>query len=70
MARQMTISVNGHAMEVPADTTVAALLQMLNIEPAYVAVELDGSVERQERWGETSISPGAMLEIVRFVGGG
>jgi sulfur carrier protein len=70
MARKMTISVNGQAMEVPVEITVAALLKMLHVEPSNVAVELDGSVERQEQWGETSISPGATLEIVRFVGGG
>jgi thiamine biosynthesis protein ThiS len=57
-------------MEVPSGTTVAALLQLLDVESAQIAVELDGKVAQRERWREISISPGATLEIVRFVGGG
>jgi sulfur carrier protein len=70
MANNVTISVNGNAMEVPSGTTVAALLQLLDVESAQIAVELDGKVAQRERWREISISPGATLEIVRFVGGG
>jgi thiamine biosynthesis protein ThiS len=70
MANNVTISVNGDAMEVPSGTTVAALLQLLDVEPAQIAVELDGNVAQRERWREISITPGATLEIVRFVGGG
>ena len=69
MANNVTISVNGDAMEVPSGTTVAALLQLLDVETAQIAVELDGNVAQRERWGEISITPGATLEIVRFVGG-
>jgi sulfur carrier protein len=70
MANNVTISVNGNAMELPSGTTVAALLQLLDVESAQIAVELDGKVAQRERWREISISPGATLEIVRFVGGG
>ncbi len=70
IAKNVTISVNGEAMEVPSGTTVAALLQLLDVELAQIAVELDGNVAQRERWREISITPGATLEIVRFVGGG
>ena len=70
MANNVTISVNGHLMEVPSGTTVAALLQLLDVETAQIAVELDGNVAQRERWCDTSITPGATLEIVRLVGGG
>jgi len=70
MAHNVTISVNGDAMEVPSGATVAALLQLLDVETAQIAVELDGNVAQRERWREISITPGATLEIVRFVGGG
>jgi sulfur carrier protein len=70
MANNVTISVNGEAIEVPSGTTVAALLQLLDVESAQIAVELDGNVAQRERWREISIAPGATLEIVRFVGGG
>lgn len=70
MANNVTISVNGNAMEVPSGTTVAALVQLLDVESAQIAVELDGNVAQRERWREISIPPGATVEIVRFVGGG
>jgi sulfur carrier protein len=70
VANNVTISINGDAMEVPSGTTVAALLQLLDVETAQIAVELDGNVAQRERWREISITPGATLEIVRFVGGG
>ena len=70
MANNVTISVNGDAMEVPSGTTVAALLQLLDVETALIAVELDGNVAQRERWCDIAITSGATLEIVRFVGGG
>jgi sulfur carrier protein len=70
MANDMTISINGDAMEVPSGTTVAALLQLLDVDTAQIAVELDGNVAQRERWRDILIAPGATLEIVRFVGGG
>ena len=39
-------------------------------QTAQIAVELAGSIVGHERWREISITPGATLEIVRFVGGG
>ena len=70
MANNVTISVNGDAMEVPSGTTAAALLQLLDVETTQIAVELDGNVAQRERWCDIAITPGATLEIVRFVGGG
>jgi len=70
MANNLTISVNGDPMEIPSGTTVAALLQLLHLETAQIAVELDGDVVGREGWWDISIAPGATVEIVRFVGGG
>jgi sulfur carrier protein len=66
----MTIIANGEHMEIPAGTTVSALLELLSVTPAQVAVELDEKLVPREVWSEVSISGGAKLEIVRFVGGG
>ena len=66
----MTIIANGEQMEIPLGTTVSALLELLSVVPAHVAVELDEKVVPREVWSEVSISGGARLEIVRFVGGG
>jgi len=66
----VTITVNGEQVAVPEGTTVSALLELLDVEPAQIAVELDGRVAAREAWADTAISPEATLEIVRFVGGG
>ena len=66
----MTIIANGEHMEIPAGTTVSALLELLSVTPAQVAVEFDGKVVPREVWSEVLVSDGARLEIVRFVGGG
>jgi thiamine biosynthesis protein ThiS len=72
MANNVTISVNGDLMEAPSGTTVAALLQLLDVETARIAVELDGNVAQRERWCEILITPvvrswksSASWEVVR-----
>jgi thiamine biosynthesis protein ThiS len=49
---------------------VSALLELLEVEPAQIAVDLDGRLAAREARADTAISPEATLEIVRFVGGG
>jgi sulfur carrier protein len=66
----MTISVNGEPVTIPTTMTVSALVKLLDVVPAQVAVELDGTIVPRESWSNVAISPGALLEIVRFVGGG
>jgi len=66
----MQVKVNGEPREVPAASTVAQLLLSLKVDPGLVAVELNESVVRRARHGETQLSEGDRLEIVTFVGGG
>lgn len=66
----MTIFVNGKPMLVPAGTKVSALLKLLDVEPAQIAVELDGRVVGREAWSDIPLPSGGALEIARFVGGG
>jgi thiamine biosynthesis protein ThiS len=66
----MEIFINGDVRQVPEAQTVMDLLLSLQLDPSRVALELDGAILRQARWGETRLHPGAKLEIVHFVGGG
>jgi thiamine biosynthesis protein ThiS len=68
--KQIQIVVNGQVRTAPAGCTLDKLLAWLEVDPARVAVELDRSIVRRPAWGETTIGPGATLEIVQFVGGG
>ncbi|HVX66838.1 MAG TPA: sulfur carrier protein ThiS [Bryobacteraceae bacterium] len=66
----MQIVINGQPHEAPEGQTLRALLESLELDPARVAVELDGAIVRQPRWAGCILAPGARLEIVHFVGGG
>lgn len=64
------IVVNGEERTVPAGLSLVGLIQLLNLEPSRVAVELNREIVRREAWTATVVAGGARLEIVQFVGGG
>ena len=67
----MTVWVNGEAREVPEGTTLAALLQLLNVTGGPgVAVEVNEAVVKRAKYDETALASGDVIEIVNFVGGG
>jgi sulfur carrier protein len=66
----MQIIVNGEEHDAPEGQTITLLLQRLNLDPARVAVELDGAIIRRPEWPRHVVAPGARLEIIHFVGGG
>ena len=68
--KEISISVNGEPRAVPAGLTVLALLEAIGVDAERVAVELDCSILRREKWPSTPVEEGARLEIVQFVGGG
>jgi sulfur carrier protein len=64
------LTVNGDGVPVPAGTTVAELLVMLEIEPRGVAVAVDGEVVTRRTWGERSLAAGERVEILSIAQGG
>ncbi len=54
--------------EVPA--TIAELLERLEIDRATVVAEIDGQIVQRKDFAATSVGPGQVIELVRFVGGG
>jgi sulfur carrier protein len=64
------VMVNGERRTAAEGQTILDLLEQLQIEPARVAVEMDRRIVKQPLWIETTLKPGAQLEIVQFVGGG
>jgi sulfur carrier protein len=67
---EMQISLNGQTREVPEGQTVLALLESMGLDPARLAVELDGLILKKTEWAGRALAPGARLEVVHFVGGG
>ncbi len=65
----MKVRVNGSQMDVKA-TTIAELLQELEINPQRVVVEVNLEIIKRDRFSEHKIKEGDSIEIVNFVGGG
>jgi len=66
----MNVIFNGQPRELPADTTVAQLLVLLNLEPRHVAVEVNQAVGPRRSHAETVLCEGDAIEVVTLVGGG
>lgn len=66
----MKIIVNDESQDVASGTTVAELLQTLEIEPRHVAVEINLDLVPRARHGEHELQENDVLEIVTLVGGG
>jgi len=66
----VTVVVNGEARQVPEGETIAGLVRALGLDPERLAVELDRRIVKRAQWASTSLSAGAQIEIVQFVGGG
>lgn len=67
---QIEVAINGEIRPIPKGQTIRQLLELLALDPARVAVELDRRIVKPRDWGSTPIADGASLEIVQFVGGG
>jgi thiamine biosynthesis protein ThiS len=66
----MQLTVNGKPRQVESASTLLAFLQEIGVDPRIVAVERNGDIVKRNRFGETMLSDGDTLEIVRMVGGG
>ena len=71
MGQALEIRVNGRRAPVAA-ATIAELLaeQAVELGQRGIAVALNGSVVPRSAWGETALSPGDSVEIVRAMQGG
>jgi sulfur carrier protein len=62
--------VNGEQKEFPASISLKTLIEMLQLGPERVAVELNGLVVPRAEWPATLLKEDDRVEIVHFVGGG
>ena len=66
----INIHVNGESREVPADLTLAALLEWLKLPADRLAVECNLEIVPRSKWGDLVVQANDRLEVVHFVGGG
>lgn len=64
------IQLNGEPRTVPGGTTVAGLLEALDVDGRRVAVERNRRIVPRDERAETALEAGDVVEIVQFVGGG
>jgi len=71
-ADPMKLHINGEerSFDSPTPFTLAALVELLNMKPDRVAVELNREIVPRDRWSETLLNEADHLEVVHFVGGG
>jgi len=69
MSASLTITVNGESRRTAA-STVADLVREIELDPAKVAVERNGTIAPRSTFEEVGLAEGDVLEIVHFVGGG
>jgi thiamine biosynthesis protein ThiS len=67
---QIEVAINGEIRPIPRGLTIRQLLELLELDAARVAVELDRRIVKPHDWAATPVASGARLEIVQFVGGG
>jgi len=65
----MRITINGDPREVTAHT-VLELLEELGLQPARTVVERNTAIVQRDLYGDTLLTEGDVLELVRMVGGG
>lgn len=66
----MRVIVNGQPRDVPPQLTVARLLAELNVDPKYVAVEINEQLVPRGLHDHRELAEGDRLEVVTLVGGG
>jgi len=64
------ISVNGQAVSVPNESTLEQVLQLVDVPPNYLAVEVNAEVVPREEHASRVVQAQDQLEVVTLVGGG
>ncbi|MGE5173031.1 MAG: sulfur carrier protein ThiS [Betaproteobacteria bacterium] len=70
MRKCMNITLNGEKKTVPDSITVLGLLEFLKIQHRRVAVELNETIVKKDRYALMTLKEGDTLEVVSFMGGG
>jgi sulfur carrier protein len=66
----MELMINGKSEAVDGPATLKELVSLKNLPEQQVVIELNGELIPRDSWGETRLQAEAVIEILRFVGGG
>ena len=66
----MKLFLNGKAVEMHDDLTIAGLLKVKGLNPEIVIIEHNLELIKRENWADVLLKENDRLEILSFVGGG
>ena len=66
----MQLQINGETVELEPGTTLQSYLEQSPYSLLRIAVERNGEIVPKAQYGQTILSPGDVVEVVSFVGGG
>jgi sulfur carrier protein len=66
----LQIELNGQPHQVDAESTIAQLLNDLDLQPKQVAVEVNLEIVPRTQHDSRQVKPGDSIEIVTLFGGG
>lgn len=67
----MNITINGEALEIEAEASVARLLEVREVKmPDMLTVHVNGTIVDQKTYDETMLKEGDEVEFLFFMGGG
>lgn len=66
----ITVSINGTARQLPDLTSVAALIEEMNLTGKRIALEHNGEIVPRSLFATRQLAEGDKLEVVVAVGGG
>jgi sulfur carrier protein len=69
-SKVITVSINGEPRQLPANTTVAALIEEMGLTGKRIALERNGEIVPRSTFTTRHLAAGDNLEIVVAVGGG
>ncbi len=70
MSADLSITVNGEPMRLPAGASVADLLARLRVSTPRVAIERNREILPKAEYPGTPLADGDVFEVVELVGGG
>ena len=68
--RRIRLTVNGKPRDLPDGSTIASLLEAIEIDRRMVAVAHNGDVVQRAIYDDVVLHEGDSVEVVRMVGGG
>ena len=68
--KALKLQVNGEEFKLPPQSCITDLLKTLELNQSAIAVEINAQITPADRFEETMLHCGDVVEIVSLVGGG